>query len=157
MTMLLPLLAFVFASLIVAAVGMRFAGARGTLIDRRLAEVTGGRPVEEAGPRFAALKETVRKLGSKVPVSPSEVGKVRLRLIQAGYRGAEALPIFVGIRISVAIAAFILFATPLVLRPNVSIGLGVRCSATSSRGWSSPGWRSGASTASSSVSPTRST
>ena len=124
MTMLLPLLAFVFASLIVAAVGLRLAGARGTVIDRRLAEVTGGRTEEEAGPRFAALKETVRKLGSKVPVSPSEVGKVRLRLIQAGYRGPEALPIFVGIRISVAIGAFILFATPLLLRPNVSVGLG---------------------------------
>jgi len=124
MTLLLPLLAFVFASLIVAAVGMRLAGARGSVIDRRLAEVTGTVAREEAGPRFAAIKEAVRKVGSRVPVSPSEVGKVRLRLIQAGYRGAEALPIFVGLRVAVALGAFVLFATPLVLRPNVSIGLG---------------------------------
>ncbi|HEX7085248.1 MAG TPA: type II secretion system F family protein [Vicinamibacterales bacterium] len=124
MTLLLPLLAFAFASLIVAAVGMRLAGARGTVIDRRLAEVTGTVEREETGPRFAAIKEAVKKIGSRVPVSPSEVGKVRLRLIQAGYRGAEALPIFVGIRVAVALAAFVLFATPLVLRPNVSIGLG---------------------------------
>ena len=41
MAMLLPLLAFVFATLIVAGLGLRFAGARGNVIDRRLAEVTG--------------------------------------------------------------------------------------------------------------------
>jgi tight adherence protein C len=124
MTLLLPLLAFVFASLIIAAVGMRLASNRGTVIDRRLAEVTGSRDREEEGPRFGALKDAVRKLGSKVPVAPSEVGKVRLRLIQAGYRGAEALPLFIGIRMAVALGAFVLFATPLILRPNVSIGLG---------------------------------
>ncbi len=66
----------------------------------------------------------MKKVGSKVPVSPSEVGKVRLRLIQAGFRGAEALPIFVGIRMAVAFGAFILMATPLVFRPNVGMGLG---------------------------------
>ena len=41
MSILLPILAFVFASLIIAALGLRFATARGTAIDRRLAEVTG--------------------------------------------------------------------------------------------------------------------
>ncbi len=124
MTLLLPLLAFVFASLVVAAVGLRVAGARGTVIDRRLAEVTGAMPRDETESRFAVVKDAVKKIGSRVPVSPSEVGKVRLRLIQAGYRGAEALPIFVGLRVAVALGAFVLFATPLVLRPNVSLGLG---------------------------------
>jgi tight adherence protein C len=124
MTLLLPVLAFVFATLAIAAVGLRLAGNRGSVIDRRLAEVTGAKDREEEGPRFGALKQAVKKLGSKVPVAPSEVGKVRLRLIQAGYRGAEALPIFVGLRMAVALGAFTLFATPLLLRPNVSIGLG---------------------------------
>ena len=91
MTLLLPLLAFAFAALIVAAVGLRYAGNRGTVIEQRLAEVTGGRDREDETPKFAVLKEAIRKVGSKVPVSPSEVGKVRLRLIQAGFRGAEAL------------------------------------------------------------------
>ncbi len=124
MTLLLPLLAFVFASLIIAAIGMRLATARGADIDRRLAEVVGKRDEEEEGPRFVALKDAIKKVGSKVPVSPSEVGKVRLRLIQAGYRGGEALPIFVGIRMAAALAAFALLATPLIFRPNVSLGLG---------------------------------
>jgi tight adherence protein C len=124
MALLLPVLAFVFASLLIAALGMRLAGNRGTVIDRRLAEVTGSRDREEEKPKFAYVKDMVKKVGSKVPVSPSEVGKVRLRLIQAGFRGPEALPIFVGLRMAVAIGAFLLFATPLILRPNVSMGLG---------------------------------
>ncbi len=71
-----------------------------------------------------AVKSAVKKFGTKVPVSPSEMGKVRLRLVQAGHRGAEALPIFYGTRMAIAIGTFVLFATPLVLRPNVAIGLG---------------------------------
>ena len=112
MSMLLPLLAFVFAT------------ARGTAIDRRLAEVTGSAEREERGPRFVVIKDAVRKFGSKVPISPSEMGKVRLRLVQAGYRGAEAVPYFYGTRMTIAIGAFVLFATPILFRPNVAVGLG---------------------------------
>ena len=124
MTLLLPILAFVFASLIIAVLGMRLAANRGSEMDRRLAEVVGGRDQVAEGPKFVALQAAVKRVGSKVPVSPSEVGKVRLRLIQAGFRGAEALPLFVGLRMAVALGAFVLFATPLILRPNVSIGSG---------------------------------
>jgi tight adherence protein C len=124
MAMLLPLLAFVFATLIIAGLGLRFAGARGNIIDRRLAEVTGTAGAETPSQAMEAVKSAVKKFGSKVPVSPSEMGKVRLRLVQAGYRGAEALPIFYGTRMAIAIGTFVLFATPLVLRPNVAIGLG---------------------------------
>jgi tight adherence protein C len=124
MAMMLPLLAFVFATLIVAAIGIRFAGNGGNAIDRRLAEVTGSSVRQDEGKAFEAVKSAVKKFGSKVPVSPSEMGKVRLRLVQAGYRGAEALPIFYGTRMAIAIGAFLLFATPLIIRPNVAFGLG---------------------------------
>jgi tight adherence protein C len=124
MSLLLPLLAFVVATLSVAALGFRLVGNRSTVVDRRLAEVTGAHARLDDGPRFVVLKDAVKKLGSKVPVSPSEMGKVRLRLVQAGYRGAEALPLFYGTRMAVACGAFILFATPLVFRPNVAFGLG---------------------------------
>jgi tight adherence protein C len=124
MALMLPLLAFVFAALIVAAIGIRFAGNRGNSIDRRLAEVTGSADRNEDGRAFDGMKAAMKKFGSKVPVSPSEMGKVRLRLVQAGYRGGEGLPIFYGTRMAIAIGTFVLFATPLVLRPNVPIGLG---------------------------------
>jgi tight adherence protein C len=124
MAMLLPLLAFVFATLIVAAIGIRLAGERGNAIDRRLAEVTGTAAADTPNQAMEAMKSAVKKFGTKVPVSPSEMGKVRLRLVQAGHRGAEALPIFYGTRMAIAIGTFVLFATPIVLRPNVAIGLG---------------------------------
>ena len=124
MAMLLPVLAFVFAAVIVVALGLRFAGPRGNAIDRRLAEVTGSAGPDQTGQAMEAVKAAVKKFGNRVPVSPSEMGKVRLRLVQAGYRGAEALPIFYGTRMAIAMGTFLLFATPLVLRPNVAIGLG---------------------------------
>jgi len=80
MALMLPLLAFIFATLLVAAIGIRFAGNRGNAMDRRLADVIGRAEQADESPRFVALKEAVRKFGSKVPVSPKDVGKVRLRL-----------------------------------------------------------------------------
>jgi tight adherence protein C len=124
MTLLLPVLAFLFATALVAAAGMRYATARGSVIDRRLAEVTDLRAPSERGPRLTHVREAIRKVGPRVPRSASEMGKVRLRLVQAGYRGEEALPMFYGIRIALALVAFTLFATPLLVRPNVMIGLG---------------------------------
>ena len=52
------------------------------------------------------------------------MGKLRLRLVQAGYRRDEALYVFFGLRITVAFGAFMLCATPLLIRPNVLFGLG---------------------------------
>ena len=36
-----------------------------------------------------------------IQLDDSEMGKVRMRLVQAGYRGAEAVPIFYGIRMAI--------------------------------------------------------
>jgi tight adherence protein C len=124
MDMLLPVLAFLFATGLVAFAGLRLATNRGTVIDRRLQEVTSSYGRDVAGPRENQLKDVLKKLGSRVPQSPGEMGKIRLRLTQAGYRSPEAVAVFFGARIAVAVAAFLLFATPLVLRPNVMLGLG---------------------------------
>jgi tight adherence protein C len=124
MTVLLPLLAFVFASAVVALAGLRFAPQPGNAIDRRLAEVTGTSPRTESAPTSGRLKDLFKRIGARAPRPSGEIGKVRARLIQAGYRGEEALAVFYGIRISVAIGAFLLFATPILFRPNVMFGLG---------------------------------
>jgi tight adherence protein C len=124
MTMMLPLFAFVFATGLVAFVGLRLATNRGTVIERRLQEVTGGNAPDVSEPRASQIKDALKKFGARVPQSPSEMGKLRLRLVQAGHRGPEALPIFLGIRMAVAIVAFLLLATPLVFRPNLMLGIG---------------------------------
>jgi tight adherence protein C len=124
MTMLLPALAFLFATAIVALVGMRLATSRGTEIDRRLAEVTTARDLGDTTPRFERVTELLKSLGTRAPRSGSEASKVKQRLVQAGYRGDEAVAIFYGLRISIAVAAFGLLATPLLVRPSVMLGLG---------------------------------
>jgi tight adherence protein C len=125
MTLLLPLAAFILASLLVAAVGLRLAGSRATAIDRRLQEVVGTQAVvAETAPRYDAVVGVLKRLGSKVPRSPSEMGKMRLRLVQAGFRREEALAIFFGIRVTAAVVAFAACATPIVMRPNVPMALG---------------------------------
>ena len=51
--------------------------------------------------------------------SPKELGKLQLRLVQAGYRGGEALSVFLGIRVAFALGCFAFFMTPLFGRPNL--------------------------------------
>jgi tight adherence protein C len=129
--MLLPILVFAFATLVLAAVGMRLAGRQATAVDRRLQEVTAIAPA--APPvrpvRYEAVVEVLKRVGSKIPRSPSEMSKLRLRLVRAGFRREEALSIFIAIRVAVAFLAFGALVTPIFGRPNfvfalAALGLG---------------------------------
>jgi tight adherence protein C len=124
--MLLPLLAFVFASLLVTAAAMAFAGHRNITLDR-LNEVTGLADRATAHrPRLEPMIGMLRRVGDRVPRSPKELGKLQLRLVQAGYRKESALPLFFGIRMAAAVAAFLLCVAPLglMMRPNIMFALG---------------------------------
>ncbi len=123
--MLLPLLAFVFGTLIITAGAMAMMPRRASAIERRLEELTiGGAPQEEARPRFQSLIGMLKRVGEKAPRSPKELGALRLRLVQAGYRRDEALTIFFGIRVSFALLLFAILSTSLVTRPNMAFALG---------------------------------
>jgi tight adherence protein C len=125
MTFLLPALAFLTAAVIVVAAGFLLSTGRVSVVERRLAEVTGGRrdEIEESQPIFDAVVGALKSVGNKVPRSPSEMGKLRLRLVQAGFRGEEALMVFFGIRVAAALMVFVLFATPLFMRPSILVAL----------------------------------
>ena len=121
MTMLLPLLAFVFGSLLVTAVTYALT-TRSAGLNARLRDVVGGGAQAEAAIPDQSNEQVVaffKRIGEKAPQSPKELGKLRLRLIQAGYRGGEALFVFLGIRVACALCAFAFFMTPLVGRPNL--------------------------------------
>ena len=122
--MLLPLLAFVFGTAIVAAAAYAFLPSRAVAIDRRLDELTMGRETEEEKPRFQGFVAAMKRLGEKAPKSPRELGNLRLRLVQAGYRREEALTIFFGIRIAFALGLFALFASSAIAKPNLALALG---------------------------------
>jgi tight adherence protein C len=124
----LPLLAFVFGSVVAGALVNAFLPNRRMAIDRRLEELTVGRDLEGENQTFKALKGLVKRVGEKAPRSMKELGPLRLRLVQAGFRRDEALTIFFGIRIMLALALFVLFSTSIVTRPNITLalaGLGV--------------------------------
>jgi tight adherence protein C len=122
---LIPFLAFAFGSLVMFAAAMMLFGSRTAAIDRRLEELSGfvENPEESKG-RFQSLFDTMRRLGEKAPRSARELGKLRLRLTQAGFRKDEALPIFFGIRVAFAVGLFLLLSTPILVRPNLMMALG---------------------------------
>jgi tight adherence protein C len=122
--MLLPALAFVFGSAVIGAAAFVLVPSRTAMIDRRLEELLGDRPLEEQKPRFQRLLGFVKRVGDKVPVSPKEIGSLRLRLVQSGYRRDDAITIFFGIRICTALGLFGLFSTSIIGRPNMLLALG---------------------------------
>jgi tight adherence protein C len=122
--MLLPLLAFVFGSLLIAAVALAILPNKAVAIDRRLEELTLGRDAElDQKARLQSLVAMFKRIGEKVPRSPKEMGSLRLRLVQAGYRRDEALTIFFGIRVMFAFALFLFFSTSIIARPNMTMAL----------------------------------
>ena len=125
-TMLLPLLAFVFGTLLITAGAMALMPRRATAIDRRLEELMleTGRPQEEQRPRLQSLIALFKRVGEKAPRSPKELGTIRLRLVQAGYRRDEAMTIFFGIRVTFALAMFGALSSGAFMRPNMTLALG---------------------------------
>jgi tight adherence protein C len=99
---------------------------RTAAIDRRLEEIAATRDgFEPEKPKMQSLIALFKRIGEKAPKSPKEMGSLRLRLVQAGYRRDEALTIFFGIRVLFALGLFFLFSTSLVFeRPNLLLALG---------------------------------
>ena len=127
MTILLPLLAFAFASLVVSGAAYALLPAPAADIERRLGELIEGTHPGEAGtddPEYnKTLMDALKRVGTMAPKGATETGKLQQRLISAGYRRPEALVIFLGIRVSLALAAFALFSFPILMRPNLFAAL----------------------------------
>jgi tight adherence protein C len=120
---LLSLLGFLFITLLITAGAMAFAPANGGQIEQRLAEIGGAEVVDENRHRKMLL-ESLKRIGQVAPKSPSEMGKLQQRLVSAGYRSNEALIIFFGIRVAMALGVFALLALPIIMRPNVVLAMG---------------------------------
>jgi tight adherence protein C len=123
-TILLPLLGFVFISLLVFAAALAFAPSGGATIESRLGEVTAARTDRsEEPPADRTVIAALKRMGAMAPRSLKELGKLQQRLVTAGYRGREALVIFFGIRLGLAVLAFVVATTPLVGRPGLMLAL----------------------------------
>jgi tight adherence protein C len=124
-TILLPILAFVFVSLLITAAFMALSPGMAGNVQRRLAEIGGsGVAVPEEPAYDQVVLDALKRMGRAVPRSPSEMGKLQRRLVAAGYRGTESLIVFLGARVALAGVLFALFATPFVFKPNLLMALG---------------------------------
>ncbi len=124
MTLLLPLLAFATVTLLVAAAALALSPGRAAVIERRLREVSGHPEAEEGSDAYLRVVETLKRVGRAMPASPSDMGKMQLRLVHAGFRRHDAVAIFFGIRAGCALACFALMTTPVLVRPNIPLALG---------------------------------
>jgi tight adherence protein C len=126
MTILLPLLGFVFISLLVIAGAMALAPSGVGAIQRRLGEVTSARVDQsDEPPPDRTVIEALKRMGAMAPRTAKELGKLQQRLVTAGYRSREALVVFFGLRLAMAVAFFALAATPLVGNPSLPLALSV--------------------------------
>jgi tight adherence protein C len=126
MVMLLPVLAFLFASLLVAAAAMALSQSGGSTIERRLGEIAvgGGGLEAKTEPEYTkAIVETLKRIGNAAPRSASELGKLQKRLLASGYRSHEALFVFFGIRLACALGLFAVMISGIVVAPNVFVAL----------------------------------
>ena len=123
MITLLPLLAFLFASLLVAAGALAMSPGATAVIERRLGEVAGGRvkaPAEDEGYNRTVI-DALKRIGSMAPRPAAEMGKLQKKLVTAGYRNHEALAIFIGIRLGFALLLFVVLTSPIVRHPSLAL------------------------------------
>jgi tight adherence protein C len=124
--MLLPVLAFVFASGAVAWAALVFSSRSTATIERRLDEIAAFGSVDpktEDATYKEAVVDVLKRVGNVAPRSASEIGKLRQRLLAAGYRSHEAVIVFFGIRAAFALLAFAVAMSPLLARPNLLMAL----------------------------------
>ena len=123
MTIILPLLAFAFVSLLVTAGAMALTPGYAAVIRRRLGEVS-GKPVRSGSENVDKVVDTLKRIGNAVPKSPSEMSKLQLRLVHAGFRRQDAIVVFLGIRAGCALAVFAVMAAPFLFRATIPMALG---------------------------------
>ena len=128
MTIFIALLGFLFVSLLVVAGAMALAPAGGGSIARRLDEVTSGRIIDRGGdgaPPDKTVVAALKRMGAMAPGSAKERGKLQQRLVIAGYRTREAIVVFYGIRLGMAVLFFVAAASPIFGSPSLALALAV--------------------------------
>jgi tight adherence protein C len=79
-----------------------------SVLGSRLREIGWQRPKAQARPVIRErIQQALDPLSRALPASPSEVSKTRLWLLQAGYRNAQHVTIYRGMRVLFAVLAFL--------------------------------------------------
>ena len=120
--LLLPILAFICVSLLVTAAALAISP-QAVTIEQRLDEIAGvHNKAAEPSPFAKTMVSALMRIGRAAPKSASEMGKLRAKLVCAGYRAEEALILFVGIRLGCALLMFGIASV--LFRAGVLVALG---------------------------------
>ena len=105
----LALSIFVFLAIVVTVFAFGAAAVvPSSVLGSRLREIGWQRPKAQARPVIRErIQQALDPLSRALPASPSEVSKTRLWLIQAGYRNAQHVSIYRGMRVLFAVLAFL--------------------------------------------------
>ncbi len=107
LALVLSILVFVTIAVIVFAFGAASV-APSSLLGSRLREIGWQRTKTQAKPVIRErIQQALDPLSRALPISPSEVSKTRLWLIQAGYRNAQHVTIYRGLRVLCAALGFV--------------------------------------------------
>src|SRR5881409_3738999 len=107
MALVLAILLFVTVALVVFSFGAAFY-APSSLLGRRLRALGWQRAEPQEKPAFKErLEQALDPLSRALPLSPREVSRARAWLIQAGYRDARHLTMYVGSRVLLAFIGLI--------------------------------------------------
>src|ERR1019366_7301453 len=117
--MVLALSIFVFLTIVVIVFAFGAATvAPSSVLGSRLREIGWQRPKAQAKPAMRErMQQALDPLSRALPISPSEVSQTRLWLIQAGYRNAQHVTIYRGLRV-----LFAGFESPLLLLGMTAFG-----------------------------------
>jgi tight adherence protein C len=120
----LPLMAFLFISLLIGAGAMALTPSA-TAIERRLGEVIGEaeRAISPSSTLPPVVVDWLRRLGAAAPRSASEMSKLQQRLTYAGYRSREAVIVFFGLRVVITLSVFIILMSPIIRHSNLAVAL----------------------------------
>jgi tight adherence protein C len=107
--MSLALAIFVFLAVLVTVFAFGAAAVvPSSVLGSRLREIGWQRPKAQVKPAIRErMQQALDPLSRALPTSPSEVSKTRLWLIQAGYRNAQHITIFRGLRVLFAALGFL--------------------------------------------------
>lgn len=128
LALILSIVIFVTIAVIVFAFGAA-SMAPSSVLGSRLREIGWQRAKTETKPAIRErMQQALDPLSRALPISPSEVSKTRLWLIQAGYRSPQHLTIYRGLRVLCAALGFITvflatgFDSPLLLAGLTGFG-----------------------------------
>src|SRR6266550_7036705 len=115
MAMLLAIVLFLTVALVVFSFGAA-AYAPSSMLGSRLRALGWQKAEPQEKPAFKErLEQALDPLGRALPLSPREVSRTRAWLIQAGYRDARHLTLYVGSRV---LLAFIGLALVIAIKPD---------------------------------------